>query len=139
MGNPGPAGPVGPQGPTGGVLSFVVSPQQPLLAFVAGKPTNVNFLLLPNLGTYVIGGQQTIMNGDSVNAIQPGCYLYDGTNDSPGLLQTEERILPNSTAVLPFAGYYVATSAPITLTETCEAESSSAIPLSGVLTAIQVQ
>ncbi len=142
MGNPGsagPAGPVGPQGPTGGVLSFVVSPQQPFPNFMAGTPANVNFLVLPNLGTYVIGSQQTILNGDPVNAIQPGCYLYDGANDSPGLLQTEAHIPPNSTAVLPFAGYYVATSAPITLTETCEAESSSAIPLSGVLTAIQVR
>jgi hypothetical protein len=142
MGNPGPAGPAGPagpQGPIGGVLSFVVSPQQPFPNFMAGTPANVNFLVLPNLGTYVIGGQQTILNGDPANAIQPGCYLYDGANDSPGLLQTEAHIPPNSTAVLPFAGYYVATSAPITLTETCEAESSSAIPLSGVLTAIQVQ
>jgi hypothetical protein len=141
MGNPGPAGPAGPagpQGPTGGVLSFATSFQENNIP-LSPQGTVIDSLVLPNVGTYVIGGQQTMLNEDPVNAIQAACNLYDGADAFPGLQPTAGQILPKSFAVLPFAGYYVATSAPITLTETCQAGSSSAFATQGVLTAIQVQ
>jgi hypothetical protein len=143
MGNPGPAGPAGPagpQGPTGGVLSFVLSPQQNYVVFTEGQASIVNSLVLPNVGTYVIGGQQTIVSEDPVDTSQAECYLYDGVNQSPGLMVSTQYVGPNLDTVIPLAGYYVARSAPITLNEWCvvnDVSLSFANP--GVLTAIQVQ
>jgi hypothetical protein len=144
MGNPGPAGPggpAGPQGPTGGVLSFVVSTQQGNVDLNGGQNVVVNSLVLPNVGTYVIGGQQTIVSlNPGSGSIFAECYLSDGVNQSPGLTISNQSV--SFSTILPLAGYYVAQSAPITLTEYCavsdsDASDSSAHP--GVLTAIQVQ
>jgi hypothetical protein len=140
MGNPGPvgpSGPAGPQGSTGGVLSFVVSTQQGVVNLESVHPASVNSLVLPNVGTYVIGGQQTIVNGDPTNPSQAQCFLYDGTSQRPGLLVNNFTVGADFTAVIPLAGYYVAQSAPITLVEECQ--SSNALAQQGVLTAIQVQ
>ena len=120
MGNPGPQGPAGqtgPQGPTGGILSFVASPQQGSVNLLSGQAFAVNSLVLANVGTYVIGGQQTIvsLNPSSIGTIFAECFLSDGVNQSPGLTISNQSI--SFSTILPLAGYYVATSAPITLTE----------------------
>lgn len=139
MGNPGSPGPAGPRGPAGGVLSFATNTTDGF-SITTGHPTTINTLVLQNTGTYVVGGQQTFANQDSSRTALVGCYLYDGVNNSPGLLITSQYIGPSLTGVLPFSGYYVAITAPVTLTETCEVDSSSsATALPGVLTAIQVQ
>jgi hypothetical protein len=145
MGNTGatgPAGPAGPQGPTGGVLSFVASPQVGLVNLLSGQTFAVNSLVLPNVGTYVIGGQQTIssLNPSSIGTIVAECFLSDGVNQSPGLTTSTQSL--SFSTILPLAGYYVATSAPVTLTEYCgvsDSDVSDSTAHPGLLTAIQVQ
>ena len=145
MGNPGPAGPAGPAGPQGlpgGVLSFATSTQQQGNIPFLGTAVVINSLVLPNVGTYVIGGQESISNRDLTNPGVANCYLYDGSGQTPGgLLPIDLTVSPSSIGIIPLAGYYVAQSAPTTLTEYCiEVEGdSNLLAYQGVLTAIQVQ
>jgi hypothetical protein len=143
MGNPGPAGPAGPagpQGPTGGVLSFAKSSQQNNIP-LSGQGTIIDSLVLPNVGTYVIGGQQIIQTGDVSGEHLVECYFdSDGGNVGQGLLVAQLTPPADSTTILPIAGYFVVISAPTTLNEACaEGGYSSAIITQDVFTAIQVQ
>jgi hypothetical protein len=143
MGNPGPAGPAGPagpQGPTGGVLSFATSSQQNYI-LLSGQGTNIDSLVLPNVGTYVIGGQQIIQTGSASGELVVECVFDSHGGDvGQGLVVAQLTPPANSTTILPIAGYFVVTSAPTTLTENCAAGGySSAAITQDVFTAIQVQ
>jgi hypothetical protein len=89
MGNPGPAGPAGPagpQGPTGGVLSFAKSSQQNNIA-LSGQGAIIDSLVLPNVGTYVIGGQQIIQTGSDSGEPVVECFFDSHGGDvSQGLV-----------------------------------------------------
>ncbi|HEY6491384.1 MAG TPA: IPT/TIG domain-containing protein [Terracidiphilus sp.] len=143
MGNPGPAGPVGPtgpQGPTGGVLSFAKSSKQNNIP-LSGQGAVIDSLVLSNVGTYVISGQQIIQTGNDSGEPVVECYFgSDGGDVSQGLVVAQLTVPANSTTILPIAGYFVVLSAPTTLNEGCaEGGYSSAIITQDVFTAIQVQ
>jgi hypothetical protein len=143
MGNPGPtgpAGPAGPQGPTGGVLSFAKSSQNDNIP-LSGQFAVIDSLVLPNVGTYVIGGQQIIQTGSVSGELVVQCVFDSHGGDvSQGLVVAQLTPPANSTTILPIAGYFVVTSAPTTLTEGCAAGGySSAAITQDVFTAIQVQ
>jgi hypothetical protein len=129
MGNPGPsgpAGPAGPQGPTGGVLSWAASNQATDIRIRRAQfPADIEFsavnsITLNNIGTYILGGQETIENtdisGGFANAV---CQIQDG-NQNTGLPTVSGILELASTTSIPIGGYYTATSAPITLSVACE-------------------
>jgi hypothetical protein len=123
----GPAGATGPQGPKGtpgGALSFEANSQpnnsQVTLPF-PGYGT-VNVITLPNVGTYNINGQQSIVSGDAVAGIFVECFLSDypnggvppqGAPDSIGI------VAPGGLITIPLNGYYIAQNAPLMLYVSC--------------------
>ncbi len=147
MGNPGPAGPTGPAGPAGapgGVLSFAANNATPGTVREDGFET-VNSIVLPNVGSYIIGGEQEFFNPDTTYSAIVNCNV----SGPFGVLEQVITIFPitnlttvqtNSPIVLPFNGFYVAQTAPVTLEVRCSESGVSALPApGGQLTAIQVQ
>jgi hypothetical protein len=162
MGNPGPigpAGPVGPQGPAGGVLSFVTNKSSAgLFELTQSALRTVNSIVLPNIGVYVLGGVQTILNNSSFGE-KVTCYVGDegAFNDpafnatySGGSLDTNLMVAigyvePNGSYVtLPLNLFYSATKAPTTIVVNCIYQGYQGIDGAvfngdGSITAIQVK
>jgi hypothetical protein len=153
MGNPGPAGPAGPagpQGPTGGVLSFSLQQSQSQVTIGAGDYTKVNAITLNHIGTYVLGGMQSLSNGDPSVAGKVYCFVSDATGQTiAGNPISAANIEPQGIVTLPLGGFYAALTAPTYLYLWCnygEANGNTPPPnggvfayAGGVLTAVQVQ
>ncbi len=158
----GPAGPTGPTGPKGstgapgGVLYFAANAQgTPLALNNLGLPagaglTTLNAIFLPDVGTYVIGGQQHFSNGDNTNPGHVSCFLATSVNPADPLMegapQSYVTIPPLGDATVPLNGYYTTQQADTTLYVQCAYSISKAGNLStniegdlGTFTAIRVQ
>lgn len=147
QGVPGPAGPTGPTGPAGpSALSptFVTSPQPANVAVLQGAGlVTVNSIVLPNPGTYLISGQEEVLN-NSAEAGGGTCYvLYDVDREGPGLPVTLFTTTPNQYLTFPLNGYFVATTAQTTLIVQCLWGGGTELLTQGgpgsILTALQVQ
>ncbi|MGB7264343.1 MAG: IPT/TIG domain-containing protein [Terracidiphilus sp.] len=148
MGNPGaqgPAGPTGPPGPAGGVVHFsafydiangTYDPTVPLAEVV-----------LPNPGTYAIGGMQQFQNLDQSHSALAYCYFlnYQKTvevNFIPSLPFAQQTVPPGGYVTLPTSGFYTVqkSTAPETLYLYCVSSNSNDFEVQGgSVTAIQVQ
>ena len=144
MGNPGPSGPAGPTGPSGFSPTFVGSPQPSDIEVPPGPPlVTVNSIVLPNPGTYLISGQEEVVNNSS-EAGAATCYvMYDVDVEGPGLPVTQFALAPNQYLTFPLNGYFVASSAPTTLVVKCLWSGGTEMIAQGgpgsILTAVQVQ
>lgn len=154
MGNPGPAGPAGPAGPqgtTGGVLFFAANSfTNPGCIFAcdidltAGTFVSIVSINLPNVGTYILGGQQTIENDDTSVGGTIECTVMDSLGVVPSGAPVSIGSIPaGGSLTLPLNGYVVTTTAPMTLSVECEilvgSPSKVVVPPGGAITAIQVQ
>jgi hypothetical protein len=152
LGNPGPTGPTGPQGPAGpagGVLSYVTNSTTDavVIPFNSLQPVTVITLVLPNVGTYIVGGEEAFQVVD--NNTVPGIISCTAADNSAPAQNGFPQGLPSLAtniqgspgyAVLPLNGYYKATSAPTTLYVVCEDLLSTNInAVYGIFYAIQVQ
>ena len=147
MGNPGPVGPVGPagpQGPTGGVLSFAASPQPAVGTVPVAVWTTVSSIVLPNAGTYVLGG--SVLLADFSLSGGGGETVSCGIWDMPALtnlaIYTAAGFLPQDLAVsIPIGGLYVAATPQVTLYLACNQNKAQGDPITAqaYFTAIQVQ
>jgi hypothetical protein len=106
------------------VLSFSANFQTDNLTLPgnAGRAT-INAIILPNVGTYVIGGQQEFFNNDPKVQAYLSCTLVSNwaveTPLANGAPQSSATVPPASSATLPLNGYYVADQAPTTLYLEC--------------------
>ncbi len=76
MGNPGTQGPAGPAGPPGGALSVSLNTQPNNVTLpVNADSATINAVVLPNAGTYLIGGQQGFINNDPKVQAYVSCYF----------------------------------------------------------------
>jgi Collagen triple helix repeat (20 copies) len=154
MGNPGPAGPAGPagpQGPTGGVLSSAANSfTNPGCIFgcdidlTAGTFVSIVSINLPNVGTYILGGQQMIGNDDTSVGGTIECAVMDSLGVVPSGAPVSIGSIPaGGSLTLPLNGYVATTTAPTTLSVECEilvgSPSKVVVPPGGAITAIQVQ
>lgn len=148
MGNPGAPGPAGPQGPSGAVLSFAAKATTDFLTLPSNSQlATVISIDLANAGTYVLGGQLVITNNDSSIIAGIGCKVLDTSGASPlGVPNPYATIQPgNEPVTIPLNGYYIATTAPVTLSVECQeggyggSPSSVQIYPGGAFTAIQVK
>ncbi|HLY41273.1 MAG TPA: IPT/TIG domain-containing protein [Terracidiphilus sp.] len=145
MGNPGPAGPTGttgPQGPTGGVKSFAGTVGGPNVTISTSNYATILSITLPNAGTYVLGGQQAIVNEDTANGAYIFCDVKDSSGFIGGLPISWSSLAASETRTIPINGYYVASSASTQLIFQCISEGPSQTLYSagsGTFTAIQVQ
>jgi Collagen triple helix repeat (20 copies)/IPT/TIG domain len=154
MGNPGaigPAGPAGPQGPTGGVLSFAANGfTNPGCIFAcdidltSGTFVSIVSINLPNVGTYILGGQQTIGNDDTSVGGTIECAVMNSLGVVPAGAPVSIGSIPAfGSLTLPLNGYVTTTTAPTTLYVECEilvgSPSKVVVPPGGAITAIQVQ
>ncbi len=145
MGNPGPvgsAGPAGPQGPAGGVLSFEVNVTRGSTD-LTGASVTVNSIVLTNVGTYVLGGLQSVANLDPNNPGGAVCLVSDSNGQTGGGLPFGGGTFqPDQGVTLPLGGFYVAASAPVTLSVRCASNGVGNEVQAGAnssFTAIQVQ
>ena len=151
----GPAGPTGPTGPAGaGALGFVLAAESDTdLLLPTDTWAPVSTIVLPNPGTYIIDGGESI-NMTQYSPFQVGVAMCEllpqgnlpGNPFPVGLPRSvfTTGALDNQNVLLPLHGYYVATTAPLTLTLYCFAGSAATVtaePTSSgsTLTAIQVQ
>jgi hypothetical protein len=146
MGNPGPQGPTGPAGPAGSVLSFAANSQKAVIQLPYEGNTTLDSIVLPHAGTYVIGGEQLFNNADANQSAIVTCLVFgpDGEGGMESLLTVPsvgENLDSETTGALPLNGYYVAISAPTTLSVVCEdvGPSTDVQASGGSFTAIQVQ
>ncbi len=145
MGNPGPAGPAGPagpQGPTGGVLSFAANVVVSFIQIPVNTETTLNSIVLPNIGTYVLGGQEQISNQDPSNGGEVYCIVWNHVASVPGAPSPQQTFGPGQYGTIPLAGFYVNSSAPTTLYFDCGStgpSTSISAFAGGTFTAIQVQ
>jgi hypothetical protein len=150
----GPAGPTGPSGSAGGPLSYAT-----FTSDGGGLPVRVNTwtlvgsITLPNKGTYIIGGYQTLFPLDEVGVPSFGACLFSFTSPyqtgtTPASLASPiEYIVSGGAASLPLDGSYtVRLVAPFTLYLYCSsipltpgAGGSDLITGTSQITAIQVQ
>ncbi|MGA9585283.1 MAG: IPT/TIG domain-containing protein [Terracidiphilus sp.] len=143
-GSPGPAGPAGPQGPTGGVLSWAANIGSiPVTLCLPSNPcsSTVNSSVLANVGTYILSGSQAFENNDQNNNLAPlTCAIVaNGTNT---IALSYATLQPGGNRnTLPLNTFYVATSAPTTITIQCNysGTATNVAAFDGILTAIQVQ
>jgi hypothetical protein len=148
LGNPGPAGPagpIGPQGAVGGVLSYVTQSSLTSIQLPFDE-TDITVLsiVLPNVGTYILGGEEFLQSRDNPNSGIADCQGFDnpdpGVGFQLGLPWGIGNVAANGYLTFPLNGYYVATSAPTTIYIECYSNGQTNIETSyGVLTAIQVQ
>jgi hypothetical protein len=147
MGNPGaqgPVGPAGPQGPTGGVLSWAANIGSiPVVLCLPSSPceSTVNSSVLTNVGTYILSGSQTFENNDQNNNLAPVTCAIVANGTSTIALSNATLQPGGNRSTLPLNAFYVATSAPTTITIQCNysGNASSVAAFDGILTAIQVQ
>ncbi len=145
MGNPGPvgpSGPAGPQGPTGGVLSFAANVVVSFIQIPVNTETTLNSIVLPNIGTYVLGGQEQISNQDPSNGGEVYCIVWNHVASVPGAPSPQQTFGPGQYGTIPLAGFYVNSSAPTTLYFDCGStgpSTSISAFAGGTFTAIQVQ
>jgi hypothetical protein len=118
----GPAGPQGPVGPAAAAKTFVVANQPVDVNMpVEGQAYAVNSIVLPNAGTYIIQGQETLST--EFTAVE--CSLAA----SPVALRSlppkglTQSFLPYSDnevqGTMPIFGYYSTTAAGMTVTLWC--------------------
>ena len=154
MGNPGPAGPAGPagpQGPTGGVLSFSANGfTNPGCIYAceidltAGTFVSIVSINLPYVGTYILGGQQTIGNDDISVGGTIECAVMDSLGVVPSGAPVSIGSIPaGGSLTLPLNGYVATRTASTTLFVECEILAGSPMKVvvtpGGAITAIQVQ
>ena len=114
-------------------------------------PATINAVILPNAGTYVIGGQQLFSNLDPKVMAYMHCHLVSSWDVNTILMNgaplSNGDLSPEGEVTLPLNGYFVATQAPTTLYLECaysgadNGEFASQVVASqyGSLTAIQVK
>jgi hypothetical protein len=148
----GPQGPKGPAGAPGAVSSFAVNygPNNITLPNEADQAT-VNAIILPKVGTYIIGGQQAFLNNDTKVPATVFCHFVSNwaVNNilADGAPQSIMSIGAGGALTLPLNGYYIAEQAPTTLYLECFYSGTNSGQFSsdvqaianGALTAIQVQ
>ena len=148
MGNPGPAGPAGPAGPQGpgaGVLSFAAIQNPPPAVSIlvpANVWTSVASIVLPNAGTYVLGGEVFSLSLPSDPEARLGCAVWDSPTRSDNLItETGGNMGPGSYLTLPIGGFYVAASPQTTLYLFCyqDGQQQNSVGVYAYFTAIQVQ
>jgi hypothetical protein len=145
MGNPGPggpAGPAGPQGPTGGVLSFAANVNRGSTDLGPTGFLTVNSIVLTNVGTYILGGIEYLENLDPYNPGGAVCLVSDSNGQTLGLPSGGGTFAPDQGVATPLNGFYVAASAPITLSVRCASNgigSEVQVGANSTFTAIQVQ
>jgi hypothetical protein len=148
MGNSGPQGPVGPAGPrglTGGALSWAANSEGiPVTLCLPSNPceSTVNSSVLPNVGTYILSGLQTFENDDQNNNLAPvTCAIVANGTSTIALSYAPLQPGGSSRTTLPLNAFYVATSAPTTITIQCNysGNATSVAAFQGIFTAIQVQ
>ena len=133
-------------------MSFTANTQQVQANTVPNAPQQVaiNSITLPNVGTYVIGGQQGFSNPDpTISAIVVCRIVSDPQTVPQTVLDSYVTIPPGGLGTLPINGYIVVGEgqAPMTLTLGCDngPTTGSQFPVLvgdtyyGTLTAIQVQ
>jgi hypothetical protein len=105
----------------------------------------VNAIVLPKAGTYVIGGQQTLIV-DPTTALTPVlCYTSNQAGSSTALTDGPYSMTtvqaPGGYVTLPLSGYYIAETAPVTIYLECRyfGVESVVVQLTGTLTATQVK
>ena len=155
----GPAGTQGPKGTAGapgGALSFVVNTQPYIVTLPSDTHSAIiNSIILPNAGTYVIGGEEGFINLDPKVLSNIACeFTSNWAGSIENELESFVTIPPGgASATLPFNGYYVvpAGEAPTTLNMVCfdggtsngagggQYSSDVRAIANGTLTAIQVQ
>lgn len=159
VGPAGPAGPTGPTGPSGsagGPLSYATYTLDSERSFIpANGTTLLGSITLPNTGTYIIGGNQTLYaSGDPAVPTLGFCQFsftspfQGGQTMPPSLASPGAEIFPDGVATLPLDGFYTARVAPLTLYLYCTANALTPETETGVsglyggatqITAIQVQ
>jgi IPT/TIG domain len=123
QGSEGPAGPTGPQGPkgpAGGVLSSSLNASQNsqfLTLKFLGLPngtglTTTSAIFLSNAGTYVIAGQQDLINLDPNLPGPVFCYITNSSNPTAilggGIPESETTVPAAGDTTMPLIGYYTA-------------------------------
>ena len=148
MGNPGPQGPAGPAGPAGGVLSYSA-----FYEFITGNTISsvgavqpLSEVTLLKAGTYIIGGEQTLSNGNSSQTQHPFCSVSKTSGDpfdpaGPGLAEVWSILPAAATNTIAISGFYTVQTAPVTLYLNCfsNEDPNNIYNFGGTLTAIQVQ
>lgn len=148
MGNPGPQGPAGPTGPAGSVLSYSA-----FYEFITGNTISTNNVVQPlsevrldKAGTYIIGGEQILFNGNSSRTQYPYCSVSTTAGDAidiagPGLPMIWAVLPAATTNTLAINGFYTVQTAPVTLYLNCfgNEDPNNIYNIGGTLTAIQVQ
>jgi hypothetical protein len=144
----GPAGPTGPQGPKGpagapgGVLSYATAQTSTPVTLPYASAADIAAITLPNAGTYIISGNESLGNGDETNAASFGCYFSDPSgNQVPTVPVSGLTVAPGQKVMVPINGYYVATTGSVKLVLVCLYSGASQYfqAQGGILTAIQVK
>jgi hypothetical protein len=136
----GPTGPTGPMGPAG--LASGVSVIENTFGVLKAGAT-VMQLTLPTTGTYFVWGNQMLFNNDAAE-YSVHCLIVEDTvhGELNSLPQTLSTLSPNGGLTIPLSGFYVATTAPVTLDVLCSADPgpASGVELdAGSLLAVRVQ
>jgi hypothetical protein len=105
----------------------------------------INAIILPKAGTYVIGGQQTLLVYATTALTPVLCYTSNQAGsetalpDGPYSMTTVQA--PGGYVTLPLNGYYTAETAPVTIYVECRyfGVESTVAQLTGTLTATQVK
>jgi hypothetical protein len=109
-----------------------------------GGVGTVNAIVLPKVGTYVIGGQQTLIVNPTTAVTPVLCYTSSqagGTALTYGPYSMSTVQAPGGYVTLPLSGYYVAETAPVTIYLECEywGVDSVVTQIAGMLMATQVK
>jgi hypothetical protein len=94
-------------------------------------PGTINAIILPNVGTYVIGGEQRIYVGEASAPTHVFCWaasLPGSTEPLPyGPLSMTTIMPPGGYATLPLSGYYTTTTAQKEIWVSCDYEGGPAV------------
>jgi hypothetical protein len=127
-GTQGPAGPqgsqgvVGPAGPAAAAQTLVVANQPADVAIPGGgQDVEINSIILPNAGTYLIQGQEVFEDNSAVYCYVSATPVNIRFRPSPGLpgFVTGSTNDSDFYSTVPIGGYYIAPQAGMTLTLLC--------------------
>jgi Collagen triple helix repeat (20 copies)/IPT/TIG domain len=146
-GVPGPTGPTGPTGATGPAAAPYYSAFYDIATGAYDQTVPLAEVVLPNPGTYIIGGMQQFQNFDNANSTFAYCYFlnYQKTvevNLIPSLPWAQQSVPAGGYVTLPTNGFYTVqkSTAPETLYLYCVAWNSTDFEVQGgSVTALQVQ
>jgi hypothetical protein len=150
LGNPGATGsqgPVGPAGPAGGVLSYAANSNNVEFDLpFNGAPVTVLTVVLPNAGTYILGGLEQLQVTNNPNSGIAECMVLD-VPDTQGIISyrlgqpvVSTNIQGYGYAVMTLNGYYTAAAPNTTLYLQCFQNGQTNVgAFYEILTAIQVQ